>query len=204
MAIIDRSLLELITANLSLQPNPAIDPKLWVELSRVQGGLRETAALIDRINNNPKTTIVGNPETMDYSDFLNQQTQVRFRASGAIASGQLVRLGNSGGELIAIVAPPNVRCNGYATTAVANGAYGFAVMRGFVFSTIFVGSVTLANAESRLCVSSDSGTSVGRFLTCGSTGGSAGTADKYAGQVVQANVVGANAAAIYFNPDSTF
>lgn len=133
MGLIDTSALEAVTRALNSTPNAAIDPKIWQEITRLHGAIKEVAALTDAVNNPPGGTIGGVP----VNSYLQEQTIIPARANFSVPPGAPVLLTASGGELRANIPAYSSGSNHYVTrvdamslTSVASGAVGNFILRG--------------------------------------------------------------------------
>jgi hypothetical protein len=132
MALIDMSAAEAISRTLNSAPNSRIDPRLWLELSRVHSAIKEMAALTDAISNPPGGDYSGVPVNM----YLQEQTVVTAVAGEALEQYRPVKLEYSGGQLTAfypfVAGSPLIytRADAITTAPVAAGATGQFVLRG--------------------------------------------------------------------------
>jgi len=146
MSFIDMSAAEAISRALNSAPNARIDPKLWLEFSRVHSALKETAALADAVNNPAQSSYGGVPVHM----YLQDQTIVTVKAGMNLVSNRPVRFELSGGELKAFYAGyggVNTRVDAVHVVEGASspsillaGDFGRFILRGLVI----VGHITIA------------------------------------------------------------
>jgi hypothetical protein len=210
MSLIDMSAAEAISRTLNSAPNSKIDPKIWLELSRVHSAIKEMAALTDAISNPPGGTYNDVPVNM----YLQEQTVVTARAGQALSAYRPVRLVLDGGELKAFHCCYGsgpvyfTRADAVTTAAVAAGAMGEFVLRGIAFAEA-ADTAYLSKFSSRMFASGATGSSPNHWFSCNA--GSSGTtyADRdYAVAGTFLHAYGSTGSFIlclmYFNPERTW
>lgn len=207
MSLIDMSAAEAISRTLNSAPNSRIDPKIWLELSRVHSAIKEMAALTDAGSNPPGGDYSGVPVNM----YLQEQTIVTARAGQTIGKYRPVRLILSGGELQAFwpiySSAPAIfaRADAVSTTDVATGAVGEFVLRGIAAAYVadMAGPINfLEKNKSRLFTSGDPrGKNGGHYFTPVSSFGDRDYA--LAGVFIHAYAVASffSTCLMYFNPE---
>jgi len=138
MSLIDMSAAEAISRTLNSAPNSRVDPKLWLELSRVHSAIKEMAALTDATSNPPGGTYNDVPVNM----YLQEQTVVTARAAQAVLAYRPVRLILTAGELQAYwpaySSAPTIftRADAVSTADVAVGELGHFILRGIAAARV--------------------------------------------------------------------
>lgn len=122
-------------------PPASINPKIWLELGRVQGALKEMAGLIDRINTNPVTALGDSSYSLYHQDMIKVQViageegvgssrAVRFESTASgIRAYQTHALNANGGHV------SRTRADAFSPFNVAAGTVGTFILRGLIVYT---------------------------------------------------------------------
>lgn len=130
----DISVAAYISATLQGVPNKSIDPRLWNELTRIQGSLKAMASLVDSIKALPTRVIqpITYYQGEGFALTLQDKDQVDVIAGEAIDAQMVVTFKPTSSGIRAYKTSQGDPIDGFTVAAVSAGSVGTFILKGLI------------------------------------------------------------------------